>query len=151
MIERLDHVNLIVEDLATMTAFYRNVLGLSVTRQITIGGPWIEGLTGFEKVEADVVYLEADAAAGLELIRYRTPEGPRPSGLGAPNVQGIRHIAFQVEDLDALVAALNAARADSVSDIQEVPAAQVDFAGRQKRIAYCRDPEGNLLEFCDFR
>ena len=151
MIERIDHVNLVVEDLPGMTAFYRDVLGLRVTRQVTIGGEWIEALTGFERVEADVIYLEADSGAGLELILYRTPRGSRPAGQEDANANGIRHIAFQVEGLDATVASLKAAGIDSVSPIQEVPTTQVDFAGRQKRIVYCRDPEGSLLELCEFR
>jgi hypothetical protein len=36
------------------------------------------------------------------------------------------------------------------SDIQDVPAAQVDYANLRKRILYCRDPEGSLLELCAF-
>jgi len=151
MIERIDHVNIVVEDLPAVTVFYRDVLGLRVKRQIAIGGEWIEALTGFEEVEAEVVYLEADSGAALELIRYRTPEGARPEGLGEPNTMGIRHIAFKVTDLDAVVASLTAAGVGSVSPIHEVPTAQVEFAGRRKRIVYCRDPEGNLLELCDFR
>jgi len=151
MIERIDHVNLVVEDLAAMTAFYRDVLGLEATKQITIRGDWIEAVSGLDRVEADVVYLEAETGAGLELICYRSPRGSRPAGLEAPNTMGLRHIAFCVGDLDGVVAALNAAAVPPLSDIQEVPTAQVDFGGRQKRIVYCRDPEGNLLELCAFR
>jgi catechol 2,3-dioxygenase-like lactoylglutathione lyase family enzyme len=102
MLERMDHVNLVVADLAAMTAFYRDALGLRVTRDITIGGPWIEALTGLADVEADVVALRA---AGAELL----------------------------------------------SGVQTVPTAQVEFGDRQKQIVYCRDPEGNLLELCDYR
>jgi catechol 2,3-dioxygenase-like lactoylglutathione lyase family enzyme len=133
-----------------MTAFYRDVLGLSVIRQITIGGDWIQSITGLNEVEADVVYLEADPGAGLELIRYRTPEGSQPAGLGAPNTLGIRHIAFRVEDLDATARALQTAGVEFLSDIREVPTTQVDFAGDKKRIVYCHDPEGNLLELCAY-
>ena len=39
----------------------------------------------------------------------------------------------------------------SKSDVQQVSAAQVDYAGERKRIVYCRDPEGNLLELCAFQ
>ena len=108
MIERIDHVNLVVEDLAAMTAFYRDVLGLEVTKQITIRGGWIEAVTGLDRVD------------------------------------------FRVGDLDAVVAALHAATAEPLSEIREVPTTQVDFEGQQKRIVYCRDPEGNLLELCAF-
>jgi glyoxylase I family protein len=148
MIERIDHVNLVVEDLAAMTAFYRDVLGLRVTKRVTIGGDWIRAVTGLENVEADVVYLEADAGAGIELISYRTPKGARPAGQGRPNAPGIRHVAFRTDDLDAAAASLRAAGAELVSEIREVPTTQVDFEGQGKRIVYCRDPEGNLLELC---
>ncbi len=148
MIERIDHVNLVVEDLPAMTAFYRDVLGLRVTREVTIRGDWIQAITGLENVEADVVYLEAEDGIPLELIAYRTPKGAHPPGLGEPNTRGIRHVAFRAGDLDAVVASLKAAGAELLSEIRQVPAAQVEFGGRQKRIVYCRDPEGNLLELC---
>jgi len=150
MLERIDHVNLVVEDLPAMAAFYRHVLGLRLTREVTIRGDWIEAVTGLKSVEADVVYLEADSGAALELILYRAPQGSRPTGLGSPNTKGIRHIAFQVEDLQAVARSLKAAGVDLLSGVQAVPTAQVDFASKQKRIVYCRDPEGNLLELCDF-
>ena len=64
MIERIDHVHLIVDDLPAMIAFYQDVLGLRLTKRASIGGDWIETLTGFAKVEADVAYLEAATGAG---------------------------------------------------------------------------------------
>ena len=151
MIERIDHVNLVVDDLPGMVAFYRDVLGLRVTKRVSISGPWIETLTGFKKVEADVVYLEAPTGAGVELICYRTPRGQRPAGLGVPNTVGIRHVAFRVTELDAMAASLEAAGVELLSDVQQVPSAQVDYADQRKRIVYFRDPEGNLFELCEFR
>jgi catechol 2,3-dioxygenase-like lactoylglutathione lyase family enzyme len=150
MIERIDHVNLVVEDLPAMTAFYRDVLGLRVTREVSIRGDWIEAITGLEGVEADVVYLEAQTGAPLELISYRSPQGARPDGLGAPNTLGIRHVAFHVQGLDELVERVKASGLGSVTEVVAVPTAQVEFAGAQKRIVYCRDPEGNLLELCNY-
>ena len=38
MIERIDHVNLVVGDMQTMLAFYRDLLGLRLTKQATIRG-----------------------------------------------------------------------------------------------------------------
>jgi catechol 2,3-dioxygenase-like lactoylglutathione lyase family enzyme len=151
MLRRLDHVNLVVEDLAAMTAFYRDVLGLRLSKEVAISGDWIEAVTKLEDVEADVAYLEGDAGAGLELIRYRTPEGSRPAALERPNSKGIRHIAFRVDDLDPLVSALKAKGVRLLSGIQRVPTEQVDFGGVQKRIVYCLDPEGNLVELCAFQ
>jgi catechol 2,3-dioxygenase-like lactoylglutathione lyase family enzyme len=149
-IERIDHVNLVVADMPGMIQFYRDVLGLRLARQVTISGPWIDAVTGLEKVEADVAFLELPDGPSIELLHYRTPAGRRPDGLGDSNTPGLRHIAFRVRDMESLAAAMNRAGAAMVSEIQRVPQMQVDFAAQQKRLVYCRDPEGNLLEFCEY-
>ena len=43
---QIDHVNLVVLHLETMTAFYRDVLGLAVTKHVTISGAWIGAVVG---------------------------------------------------------------------------------------------------------
>lgn len=150
MIQRVDHVNLVVDDLSTMVEFYEQMFGLRVTRRATISGPWIEAATAYPRAEADVVYLDADEGAGIELIQYRTPEGSRPGELGEPNTKGIRHIAFRVRGLDSIVAAAKEAGVEFLSEIQNVAVGQVDFGDQRKRLVYCRDPEGNLLELCAY-
>ena len=107
-------------------------------------------MTGLVAVEADVAFLQPPSGPGIELLRYRTPEGQQPGGLGEPNTKGLRHIALRVQDLDGLVATLKAKGIPLQSEVQQVPAAQVDFAEQRKRLVYCRDPEGNLLELCAF-
>lgn len=153
MIRHIDHVNIVVDDLAAMTAFYRDLIGLRVTREVAIRGDWIDATTGLAGVEADVVYLEAQSGPPLELIAYRRPlpESPRPAGLEKPNTRGLRHLAFRVDDIETLVASLEAAGVKLVSGLQKVPTGQVEFDARQKWIVYCHDPEGNLLELCDYR
>ncbi|MHB8898731.1 MAG: VOC family protein [Thermoguttaceae bacterium] len=149
--KQIDHVNIVVRDLPRMTAFYRDALGLRVTRQVTIRGDWIEAITRLSGVEADVVYLEPPAGPPLELIAYRSPQGSRPESLEKPNTLGLRHLAFLVDDIDAALEAARAAGAEVLAPVQVVPTGQVEFGTRQKWIAYCLDPEGNLLELCDYR
>jgi glyoxylase I family protein len=134
-----------------MICFYRDVLGLRLTRQATISGPWIDAVTGLTQAEADVAFLELPSGPSIELLRYRKPEGARPCGQGEPNAPGLRHIALRVQNLDPLVAAMKAAGVMFLSEIQQVPQAQVDYATERKRLLYCRDPEGNLLELCEFQ
>jgi catechol 2,3-dioxygenase-like lactoylglutathione lyase family enzyme len=150
MIERIDHVNLVVGDMPTMVAFYQDLLGLRLTKQATIRGSWIEAVTGLAQVEADVAFLKAPAGPGIELIRYRTPDSPRPHGLSDPNTKGLRHIALRVTSLDVMVATLRRSGVKLLSEVQHVPAAQVDYAEQRKHLVYCLDPEGNLLELCAF-
>ena len=150
MIHSIDHVNLVVADLEAMIAFYRDVLGLRLTKRATIHGDWIDAVTGLAGVRADVAFLELPAGPAIEMIRYRSPRSSRPAGLGEPHSQGLRHIAFRVADLDALAAAIRAVGVALLSPVQQVPDAQVEFAQVRKRLVYCRDPEGNLLELCAY-
>jgi glyoxylase I family protein len=96
------------------------------------------------------VYLELPAGPRIELIYYRQPASPAPEPNQA-NLLGLRHIAFRVADIDAVVAQLRAADTPFHSEVSTVPSTQVQYAGgAQKRLVYFRDPEGNLLELCEY-
>lgn len=149
---QLDHVNLVVSDLDGMIAFYRDVLGLSLTKRVTISGDWIGSVVGLPAVHADVAYLDFSAGPRIELIRYNQPALDRPMHVDKPNAPGLRHIAFKVDAIDAIVARMQAVGVKFFSEIQQVPAAQVTYAGGvRKRLIYFQDPEGNLLEFCEYK
>jgi catechol 2,3-dioxygenase-like lactoylglutathione lyase family enzyme len=149
-IHQIDHVNLVVRDMPAMIAFYREVLGMTLSRQVTIDGPWLDDVTGLSSVRADVAFLEAVAGPKIELLYFHSPAGASVEGLGTPNVLGLRHIAFRVTDIDRLVDKLRAAGVKLLSRVHSVPSAQVAFAGAQKRLVYFHDPEGNLLELCEY-
>lgn len=153
MIEALDHVNLVVRDLGRMIAFYRDVLGMKVTKRVTIRGAWIEKVVKLKGVEADVAYL--DAAPGgtrVELIYYRSPTAVESPRQGEPNVLGIRHLAFRVDAVERWCERLDRAGVERFGDPQSVPDEQVTYAGGvRKRLVYFHDPEGNLLELCEYK
>ena len=149
---QIDHVNIVVTDLERMITFYRDALGLAVTKRATISGAWIGAVVGLGDVNADVAYLDFPAGPRIELIRYNKPPLPRPAGVDKPNAPGLRHVAFRVDDIDAAAAKLTAAGVKFFSDVQAVPDAQVTYAGGiRKRLVYFADPEGNLLELCEYK
>lgn len=152
MIESIDHVNLVVRNLARMTEFYRNVLGCRLTKEVSISGTWIDEVVGLSGVEADVVYLDLPEGPRIELIAYRSPAGVEPAVLNSPNLYGLRHLAFRVSEIDMLVAKLQSADVQFQSEIKSVPETQVTYnGGVKKRLVYFRDPEDNLLEFCEYK
>lgn len=152
MIEAIDHVNIVVRDLARMTAFYRDALGFTVTKEVTISGAWIDETVGLSGVEADVVYLDLPSGPRIELIDYRAPTGVEPGVPNAPHLFGLRHMAFRVSEIDSLVVRLKAAGVTFQSDVKSVPDSQVKYAsGAKKQLVYFRDPEDNLLELCEYR
>ncbi len=156
MLKHIDHVNIVVHEIEPMIAFYRDVLGMTVSKRVTISGDWIASVIGLDDpsaiVEADVVYLDLPDGPRVELIDYRQPPGVRPAGLNAPNTHGLRHMAFAVDDVDAASTRLKAAGVRLIGQAQRVPESQVTYAGGvRKRLVYFRDPEGNLLELCEYR
>ncbi|HWB53725.1 MAG TPA: VOC family protein [Tepidisphaeraceae bacterium] len=152
MIERIDHVNLVVENLEKMTDFYRDVLELKVTKEVRISGQWIDEVVGLKGVIADVVYLDPAEGPRIELIRYQSPAGSRPLGVDAPNSHGLRHLAFRVDDIDQVVARFQMAGVRFASEVRTVPTTQVQYSGgARKRLVYFHDPEGNLLELCEYK
>jgi catechol 2,3-dioxygenase-like lactoylglutathione lyase family enzyme len=148
----IDHVNIVVGDLEAMVRFYRDVLGLKETKRVTIEGEWVAATVGLPEVHADVVYLEFTSGPRIELIRYNRPPMDRPGNIDRPNAPGLRHLAFRVDDIDAMVSRLKAADVNFFSDVQRVPETQVTYAGGvRKRLVYFQDPEGNLLELCEYK
>ncbi len=167
MLSRIDHVNIVVTDLESMVQFYSTLLGLTVTKRVTISGEWVSAVTALKDVNADVVYLELPgdpppdlsepkprraSSPRIELIRYRSPATARPQNQDRPNAPGLRHLAFAVTDIDPLVQRLRERGVKFFSEVFTVPEAQVTYSGGvRKRIVYFQDPEGNLLELCEYR
>ena len=152
MLESIDHVNLVVNDLEGMAEFYSALLGLTPTKRATISGPWIAAVVGLADVEADVIYLDLPSGPRVELLRYNRPPAARPEGLGRSNTPGLRHLAFRVRDIDGIVARLARRGVQFFSAVHRVPDSQVTYAGGvRKHLVYFNDPEGNLLELCEYR
>jgi catechol 2,3-dioxygenase-like lactoylglutathione lyase family enzyme len=152
MLESIDHVCLVVEDLDRMADFYSELLDMRITKRVTISGPWIDRTVKLTGVVADVIYLDPPTGPRVELIRYRKPLSPRPDHLGESNTPGLRHMAFRVREIEKLTAKLREAGIHFFSDIQRVPTDQVSYGGDvQKHLVYFQDPEGNLLELCEYK
>jgi catechol 2,3-dioxygenase-like lactoylglutathione lyase family enzyme len=151
MLQSIDHINIVVTDIEAMIRFYTELLGLKQSKRVTISGRWIDTTVGLTNSLADVVYLDLPSGPRLELLCYISPEGESPKDLGVSNTRGIRHIAFKVENIDQVVANLKSHAVQFFSEIQTVPDTQVSYAGGlRKRLVYFHDPEGNLLELCEY-
>src|SRR5580692_8567310 len=103
-IQRMDHVGIVVDDLAAATAFFLE-LGLELQGESPVEGRWVDRVVGLEGVRAEIAMLQTpDGHGRLELTKFHTPSSQR-SGRHAPaNTPGIRHIAFAVEDIEGIVA-----------------------------------------------
>jgi catechol 2,3-dioxygenase-like lactoylglutathione lyase family enzyme len=138
---RISHTGFTFSDIVKASAFFRDVLGFSITPPTRQAGLAVERMTGVPGAELDIAFATGGGHT-IELIQYVAPVLPRTADK-RPCDPGFAHIAFQVEDIDAVVTAINAAGFEAVSPPQIVP------AGPRKggKNVYTRGPDGIVIEF----
>jgi catechol 2,3-dioxygenase-like lactoylglutathione lyase family enzyme len=137
----MDHVGVIVEDLEAATEFFLE-LGLERQGDGSVGGDWVDRVIGLDGTEAELVMLQTrDGHGKLELVRFRSPPAEGGDGDAPANALGIRHISFEVEDIDAAVAAARDRGGDLVGEVERY--------GDIFRLCYVRGPEGIIIELAE--
>ena len=140
-IQRMDHVGIVVDDLAAATEFFLE-LGLELQGEGSVEGDWVDRIVGLDGVQSELVMLQApDGNGRLELAKFHSP--PRQGDdLPAPaNALGIRHISFLVEDIDAVIAGLRARGTELVGELERYKDSY--------RLCYVRGPEGIIVELAE--
>ena len=136
-IQGIDHVGVIVNNLAAAKAFFLD-LGLEVL------GEWervVDRVIGLDNVKNAAVMLGVPGGqANIELVQFLTPADEGGIQQLPANTLGIRHIAFAVEDIEAVVASLKEKGTEIFSEIQ-------DLEGY--KLCYVRGPEGIILELAE--
>ena len=140
-IQRMDHVGVVVNDLAAAKAFFLD-LGLEILGEGAVDGEWVDRVIGLDNVKVEFAMLGTPGdGANFELIQFVEPI-PIEAGLQLPaNALGIRHIALVVDDIEAAVARVNAMGSAPLGEIQ-------NFEGVFK-LCYVRGPEGIILELAE--
>jgi catechol 2,3-dioxygenase-like lactoylglutathione lyase family enzyme len=137
----MDHVGIVVDDLAAATEFFVE-LGLELQGDGTVEGRWVDRIVGLEGVRTDFAMLQTpDGNGRLELVRFHSPPTEGDNRHAPANTRGIRHIAFVVEDIDAVIARLRARGAELVGDVERYEDIFL--------LCYVRGPEGIIVELAE--
>jgi len=140
-VRRLEHIGIVVDDLAAATAFF-TALGLEVEGEASVEGPSVDRINGLEGVRADVVILRTpDGGDKVELAKYHSPAyegGDSPPPANAP---GIRHILFVVDDMEESLAALQAHGGELVGELENYANSYL--------LCYVRGPAGIIVELAE--
>jgi catechol 2,3-dioxygenase-like lactoylglutathione lyase family enzyme len=138
-VRSLDHVGVVVDDLEAAVGFFL-ALGLERGGTGTAEGEWVDRIVALEGVRSELVFMRTpDGDTSLELVKFHSP----PHDGGAPpepsNRPGIRHLAFTVDDLAAVLDGLRSIGAlDMVGEVQDYE----DIF----RLCYVRGPAGIIVE-----
>ncbi len=124
MLNAVHHIAIICFDYQVSKQFYTKVLGLTIIREV---------------YRAERASYKLDLALNgqyiIELFSFPSPP-PRPS---RPEACGLRHLAFGVTDLEAIIQTL---------ELQQVKAEPIrvdEFTN--KRFTFIADPDGLPIEF----
>jgi catechol 2,3-dioxygenase-like lactoylglutathione lyase family enzyme len=140
-IKRMDHVGIVVDDLADAIAFFVE-LGLELQGEGSVEGEWVDRIVGLEGVRAAIAMLQTpDGQSRVELSQFHAPPSPAGDLHVAANAPGIRHITFAVEDIDAAVARLRARGAELVGELERYRDSY--------RLCYVRGPAGIIVELAE--
>jgi glyoxylase I family protein len=120
------HVALNCRDLAATERFYTTHFGFRRARVIDLG-------------EDQIVFLKSGTTY-LELFRAEGRELPPAADNDGPHGAGVRHIAFQVDDVDATLAAIGADARVSLGPLE------FDAFIPGWKTVWVRDPDGVIVE-----
>ena len=141
-IKRLDHVSVVVDDLATAIEFF-TVLGMAIEGEMPVEGPWVDRINGLENVQVDIVIMRTpDGHGRLELTKFRNPKlvDIEPA-IAPPNALGLRSVMFTVESVDDTVARLRTHGAELVGEVAQYK----DLY----RLCYMRGPAGIIVALAE--
>src|SRR5262245_54331836 len=140
-IQRMDHVGIVVEDLAAATEFFVE-LGLELQGEATVEGDWVDRIVGLDGVRSELAMLQTpDGQRRLELAKFHSPPAQGGDPHAPANTPGIRHLAFVVEDIDAVVAGLQARGTELIGELVRYEDSY--------RLCYVRGPEGIIVELAE--
>jgi len=134
-IQRMEHVGIVVDDLAAATEFFVE-LDLVLQGEGPVEGRSVDRVVGLEGVRADIAIMQTpDGKGRVELTKFHSPSNQGDNRHTSANTPGIRHVALAVEDIDAVVAGLRARGAELVGELERYEDSYP--------LCYVRGPEGN--------
>lgn len=141
MIRHIDHVTVVVRDVAKAKEFFA-LLGFAEEKSVVISGAMFDRYMGMEGIEAEHVTLVSEGSSPrfeIQLLKYRHP-APLHSDCANLAQLGYNHICFAVRDLDAEVKRLTS---HGVTLRNEV------MTFHSRKLVFLSGPEGITVELAE--
>lgn len=140
-IRRMDHVGIVVADLAAATEFFA-ALGLEPCGETRVEGEWVDRIVGLDGVRAQIAMMRTpDGHGTIELTQFSAPASDGGAPALPANALGMRHAAFVVEDIDDILARLSPCGGELVGTVERYE--------NSYRLCYVRGPAGIIVELAE--
>lgn len=142
---RYAHTNIIARDWRALAAFYEQALGCTaLSPERDLDAPWLARATGVSGAHLRGVHLRlpGHGARGPTLEIFSYSDNIEQAAKPAANRTGLRHLAFEVDDVEQTQARVLALGGHTLGEI-----ITSDIAGAGSiTFVYLTDPEGNIIE-----
>jgi len=135
-----DHTGFTVINIERSLTFWRDVLGFELSHRAHHTGDLASEVTGVPGADISLAVLKAPGHK-IELLEYHAPPERKRVNLRPCDVGSV-HVAFTVENLDAILSAIAAFGWRTAGNPQTLKTGP--NAGR--RVVYVRDPDGTTIE-----
>ena len=140
-----NHTSFTVSDLERTIRFLRDCLGFEVLSKAPRDPQLVSRITGVQGADTMIAFLKTPGHT-LELIEYRAPA--RKGAVSArPCDTGFAHIAFNVDDAEAAVAAAERYDVKPISP----PVAIDQGPNKGRKVVYLRDWDGVTMELIEVK
>ena len=140
-VKRIDNIGIVVRDLDAAIAFF-TAIGMELEGRTIVEGPDVDRLIALEGVRSEVAMLRtADGDARIEISSFHAPVATSGDPDAPVNTLGVGRIMLAVEDIDAVVARVEASGGERFGEIVQY--------GDRYRLAYVRGPEGVMLALAE--
>ncbi|PWD51085.1 hypothetical protein C8046_10940 [Serinibacter arcticus] len=137
-VRSFEHVGVIVEDLDAAATFF-TLLGFERGETARVGGEWADRVNGLTGTQVEMCFLTApDGSGAIELSQFHAPTSPPRGPDAASHVLGLRHLAYRVDDLTAVLGRVRAAGFETVAEVVNYEDVWL--------VCYVRGPEGLIVE-----
>jgi len=142
-IRNADHTGFTVSSLEESLAFWVGALGFRLlVRDRFAHSSFLDNIVGVAGADLTLAMLEAPGGHLIELLEYHAPADRRTVKPRSCDVGSV-HLAFMVDDLDAVLARVGQAGWPRLGAPQTVQ----DGTRAGLRIVYARGPDGVTIEF----
>ena len=138
---KLRHVGITVVDAKESLEFYHGLLGFKIQKDMEESGDYIDNFSGEEGIRVRTIKMSGSDGSLIELLEYHSHPSSKPIRRSITEV-GCSHFALTVDDLDNLYYRMKENGVEFNSTPQQSPDGYA-------KVAFCRDPNGVLIELVE--
>lgn len=140
MITGVRHIGIVVTDMERSLRFYRDLLGLTIERNLIECGEYIDNMLSMKNVKVNTIKMSAKDKGPtlIELLEFKSHQSNSFANSEIAKI-GASHVAFTVDDLDKTYSELITAGIKFNAPPQYSPDGYA-------KVTFCHDPDGTPIE-----